>query len=174
MPNRPALGLIETLGLIPAIEAADAAAKAADVIVTTVEVTVGALVTVKLEGELGAVRASVDAGAAAATRIGQLVAAHVIPRPDDELDKILPDARYINPASARDLPPPGTRPPVQIPADDAALESLTVVELRRLAREQADFPLAGREISRANKDELLRLLRAHRERGGSGAESPSE
>lgn len=169
MPNRPALGLIETRGLIPAIEAADAAAKAAEVTITSVEVTVAALVTVKLEGELGAVQASVDAGAAAAARIGELVAAHVIPRPDDELDRILPDARYINPASAHDMPAPGSRPPIQIPAD-AVLESLTVIELRRLAREQADFPLAGREISRSNRDELLRHLRAHRDRGLPGPE----
>jgi microcompartment protein CcmL/EutN len=163
MPNRSALGLIEVRGLVPAIEAADAAAKAAEVVITTVEVTPGALVTVKMEGELGAVRASVDAGAAAASRIGELISAHVIPRPDDELDQILPSARYINTRSKHGQTEAPRRVPVEIPADDAALDNLTVAELRRLAREQKDFPIAGREISRANKDELLRLLRAYRD-----------
>jgi len=169
MPDRPALGLIETRGLVSAIEAADAAAKAAQVTITSVEVTVPALVTVKIEGDLGAVRASVDSGAEAASRIGELVSAHVIPRPDDELDRILPAIPYVNPADREDTAP-GRSFPVHIPTDDAVLESMTVVELRRLAREQSDFPLAGREISRANKDELLTLLRAHRDRDAGGVE----
>src|SRR5512134_2987932 len=115
MPNRPALGLIETRGLVGAIEAADAAAKAAQVTITTVEVTVPALVTVKMEGELGAVQASVSAGAAAATRVGELVAAHVIPRPDDELDKILPNTPYVNPGNVR-LTPARSESKLQFPA----------------------------------------------------------
>jgi ethanolamine utilization protein EutM len=168
MPNRPALGLIETRGLIGAIEAADAAAKAAQVTITAVEVTVPALVTVKMEGELGAVQASVNAGAAAASRVGELVCAHVIPRPDDELDKILPDRRYTNPASLQPEPP-RSGPKLQFPSDDAALEQMTVVDLRRLAREQSGFPLSGREISHANKEELLRRLREFRDRQKPGA-----
>jgi microcompartment protein CcmL/EutN len=149
---------------VSAIEAADAAAKAAEVVITTVEITLAALVTVKMEGELGAVTASVEAGAAAASRIGELLSAHVIPRPDDELDKILPDARYINPSSEEPPRPRARAVPIIIPDDEAVLEAMTVVELRRLAREQTDFPIAGREISRANKDELLGHLRAHRAR----------
>ena len=163
MPNRSALGLIEIRGLVPAIEAADAAVKAAQVVITTVEVTPGALVTVKVEGELGAVKASVDAGAEAASRIGELVSAHVIPRPDDELDKILPSERYINAKSTRARAEAPRQVLVKIPDDDAVLEDLTVAELRRLAREQEDFPITGREISRANKDELLHLLRSYRD-----------
>lgn len=161
MPNRPALGLIETVGLIPAIEAADAAAKAAEVVITSVEVTVASMVTVKLEGELGAVKASVEAGAAAASKLGQLVAAHVIPRPDDELDKMLPTAKFINPM--RSGKPARPSFPAVIP-DDSSLQEMTVVDLRRLAREQAHFRLSGREISHANKDELVALLRSHRDR----------
>lgn len=170
MPDRPALGLIETRGLIGAIEAADAAAKAAMVVITCVEITTAALVTVKLEGELGAVQASVEAGAAAATRVGELVSAHTIPRPDDELDTILPDKKYINPANPQesDLTP---APPTVIPDDDEVLEAMTVVDLRRLAREQPDFPISGREISRANKDELLRLMRDYRDSRSGGDES---
>lgn len=161
MPNRLALGLIETQGLVPAIEAADAAAKAAEVVITSVEVTVAAMVTVKMEGELGAVMASVEAGAAAAARLGHLVAAHVIPRPDDELDKMLPDAKFINPM--RSQGPARRKTPAVIP-NDAALQEMTVVDLRRLAREQTGFALAGREISHANKEELVGLLKSHRDR----------
>ncbi len=169
MPDRPALGLIETRGLVSAIEAADAAAKAAAGTVTSIEVTVAALVTVKIEGELGAVKASVDSGAAAASRIGELISAHVIPRPDDELDKIPPAIPYINPAN-RPAPARKRALPVRVPHDDAVLESMTVIDLRRLAREQPAFPLVGREISRANKEELLALLRAHRDRDAGGTE----
>lgn len=166
MPNRPALGLIETRGLVAAIEATDAAVKAAKVTVISVEVTVAALVTIKFEGELGAVQAAVDAGAAAAQKIGELVSAHTIPRPDDEMDKILVGPKYNNPMAPKTsgTPAPG---PLVIPDDDAALDEMTVVELRRLAREQPGFPLSGREISHANKEELLTLIRAHRDRSGS-------
>jgi microcompartment protein CcmL/EutN len=174
MPNRPALGLIETRGLVSAIEAADAAAKAAQVVITCVEVTVPALVTVKMEGELGAVRASVDAGAAAATRIGELVSAHVIPRPDDELDKILPEMSYVNPAASKASEVSRPKLPVHIPADEAVLEAMTVADLRRLAREQTDFPIAGREISRANKEVLLRYLREYRDRSGDSDREAGE
>jgi len=168
MPDRPALGLIETRGLVSAIEAADAAAKAAEVTITSVEVTEAALVTVKIEGDLGAVKASVDSGAAAASRIGELISAHVIPRPDDELDTILPAIPYINPVS-RPAPARTRALPVRVPHDDV-LESMTVIDLRRLAREQPAFPLVGREISRANKEELLTLLRTHRDRDAGGTE----
>jgi microcompartment protein CcmL/EutN len=164
MPNRSALGLIETRGLVAAIEAADAAAKAAEVRITGVEIVVAALVTVKVEGQLGAVQASVAAGGAAAAKLGELVAAHVIPRPDDELDKILPAVTYINPARAEaPAPARAARLPVQIPSDEV-LDGMAVVDLRRLARLQAGFPLAGREVSRANKQELIEGLRRWRDR----------
>jgi microcompartment protein CcmL/EutN len=162
MPNRPALGLIETRGLVPAIEATDAAVKAAKVNVISVEVTVAAMVTVKLEGDLGAVQAAVEAGAAAAQKIGELIAAHVIPRPDDEMDHILEGPAYSNPMAPKGSGKPTV--PLVIPDDDAILDDMTVVDLRRLVREQPDFPLAGREISHANKDELLKLLRDYRDR----------
>lgn len=169
MPNRSALGLIETRGLVSAIEAADAAVKAAEVRITSVEVTVPAMVTIKLEGDLGAVQAAVSAGAVAASRIGELVAAHVIPRPDDELDKILPDTPFVNPA---DPTHSSNGQSMRIPADER-LEDLTVIELRRLAREQKGFPLAGREISHANKHELISHLRAWRDRAPEGEAGPA-
>jgi ethanolamine utilization protein EutM len=82
--------MIETKGLVGAIEAADAMVKAADVTLVGMKKTDPALVTVFVRGDVGAVRAAVDAGAAAARRIGELVCVHVIPRPDDQAETILP------------------------------------------------------------------------------------
>lgn len=84
-----ALGLIETKGLIGAIEAADAMLKAANVTLTRKEKITAAMVTVEVMGEVAAVRAAVDAGAAAAQRVGQLISVHVIPRPDDQLEPFI-------------------------------------------------------------------------------------
>jgi len=84
-----ALGLIETKGLVGAIEAADAMVKAANVRLLSKEKVTAALVTVKIIGEVAAVKSAVDAGSAAAQRVGQLVSAHVIPRPDDQLEDII-------------------------------------------------------------------------------------
>lgn len=85
-----ALGMVETRGWIAAVEASDAMAKAANVVVVG-QVQIGAAyVTTFVRGDVGAVKAAVEAGAAAAQRVGQLVAAHVIPRPHEEVEKILP------------------------------------------------------------------------------------
>ncbi len=84
-----ALGLVETKGLIGAIEAADAMLKAANVKLIGKEYVGGALVVIKIIGEVAAVKSSVDAGAAAAQRVGTLVSTHVIPRPDNQLEAIL-------------------------------------------------------------------------------------
>lgn len=86
-----ALGLIETKGLIGAIEAADAMVKAANVEIIGKEKITAALITIKIVGEVAAVKAAVDAGAEAAKRVGELVSTHVIPKPDDEMDAILPE-----------------------------------------------------------------------------------
>lgn len=85
-----ALGLIETKGLIAAIEAADAMLKAANVTLVGTEKVGSGLVTVMVRGEVGAVKAATEAGSAAAARIGELVAVHVIPRPHTDVEKILP------------------------------------------------------------------------------------
>jgi ethanolamine utilization protein EutM len=85
-----ALGLIETKGLVGAVEAADAMCKAAKVTLLGKERSGGALMTVMVRGEVGAVRAAVEAGAAAAKRVGELVSQHVIPRPAADLDLFLP------------------------------------------------------------------------------------
>jgi ethanolamine utilization protein EutM len=84
-----ALGLIETRGLVGAIEAADAMVKAANVILLGREQIGGGLVTVMVRGDVGAVKAATDAGAVAAGKIGDVVSVHVIPRPHDEVEAIL-------------------------------------------------------------------------------------
>lgn len=84
-----AMGLIETRGLVAAIEAADAMVKAANVTLISKEYAGSGLVTMTVKGDVGAVKAAVDAGAAAAKRIGELVSVHVIPRPHTEVDKVV-------------------------------------------------------------------------------------
>ena len=88
--ERIALGMIETRGLIGSIEAADAMVKAADVTLIGKVHVGGGLVTVMVRGEVDAVKAAVDAGAAAAQRVGNLISQHVIPRPHNEVEGILP------------------------------------------------------------------------------------
>ena len=244
-----ALGLIETKGLIAAIEAADAMAKAADVTIIGSEKITAALVTIKITGEVAAVRAAVDAGAAAAQRVGEVISVHVIPRPDDELDQILnvsstggaPDSkktprkrkndsqqaglfdRHETSETLVEVEEPAAEPEqeeiqeefIEGPGDvtdeeisassdenesvveqtedistepeeikeketkpakksssavpknvekketgaQGELESMNVHELRRLARTIEDFPIKGREISKANRDTLISYLK---------------
>jgi ethanolamine utilization protein EutM len=90
MDSMIALGLIETKGLVGAVEAADAMCKAAKVTLIGKEISGSALVTVMVRGEVGAVRAATEAGAAAAKRVGELVSVHVIPRPAQDLERFLP------------------------------------------------------------------------------------
>ena len=87
-----ALGLIETRGLISAIEAADAMVKAARVTFLGRQKVKGGLVAIMVAGDVGAVKAAVDAGAAACQRVGKLVSAHVIPRPHEDIDAMIPDS----------------------------------------------------------------------------------
>lgn len=145
---RCALGLIEMRGFVGAVEAADAASKAAEVTLSAYEVSGGGMVMIRLTGDVASVEAAVEAGAAAATRVGELVSRHVIPRPVDELMEML---------SSEEVPD-------QV-ADD--LDSMTVGELRRLARSIENIGLRGRAISRANKASLLREIRRVRDRGRS-------
>ena len=85
-----ALGMVETKGLVGAIEAADAMVKAANVSLVGYEKIGSGLVTVMVRGDVGAVKAATDAGAAAAQRVGEVVSIHVIPRPHNEVESILP------------------------------------------------------------------------------------
>ena len=90
MTKNEALGMIETKGLVGSIEAADAMVKAANVYLIGKEFVGGGLVTVMVRGDVGAVKAATDAGAAAAEREGELISVHVIPRPHEEVEYILP------------------------------------------------------------------------------------
>jgi microcompartment protein CcmL/EutN len=183
-----ALGLIETKGLVGAIEAADAMLKAANVVLVGKERTDPAMITIKIVGDTAAVRAAVDAGAAAAQRVGSLISVHVIPRPAENVDELIfvnnaktqsrtqeeaeailrgdaavqtelplededdhdavPEEAYTKPA---DLSP-------ELEKYFEKLDAMTVHELRRFARSVKDLPIYGREISRANKKQLLEEL----------------
>jgi ethanolamine utilization protein EutM len=90
--NADALGMIETRGLIGAIEAADAMVKTANVVLIGKEYIGAGYVTVLARGDVGAIKAATDAGAAAARRVGELVSVHVIPRPHSEVERVLPKA----------------------------------------------------------------------------------
>ncbi|MFT7487193.1 MAG: ethanolamine utilization protein EutM [Candidatus Paceibacteria bacterium] len=92
MSSNIALGLIETRGLVGAVEAADAMCKAARVTLVGKEISGGGLVTVMVRGEVGAVKAAVEAGAASARRVGELLSQHVIPRPAADLENFIPQA----------------------------------------------------------------------------------
>ncbi len=152
--NETALAMIETRGLIGAIEAADAMVKAADVRLVKLEVTVGALVTVQAVGEVAAAQAALEAGRRAAERVGEVVSVHVIPRPDDAVRTL----QGLDAASS-----PGSVAPSGQgnPASAEALSRLTVRELRALARTIPDFPLQGRTIAKATKQQLVDLLVQH-------------
>ena len=88
--QKEALGMIETKGLVPNIEATDAMVKAANVVLVGQEKIGYGLVTTMVRGDVGAVKAATDAGAAAAEKVGEVVSVHVIPRPHQDVEKILP------------------------------------------------------------------------------------
>lgn len=199
----PALGLIETKGLVGAIEAADAMCKAANVNLVSKEKVTGALVIIKIVGEVAAVKSAVDAGAAAAQRVGQLISAHVIPRPDDQIEPLIyeqsegekgkhkvskkevekenPDSQPQEKVEEEKIAEDELEEPGDIEQDSIeqtgeaeeekeepgaeneegdippkwALQKLNVHELRKLARSFESFPIKGREISKANRQELI-------------------
>jgi len=253
-----ALGLIETRGLVAAIEAADAMVKAANVKIVGKEQTNPALITIKIVGDVAAVKSAVDAGAAAAQRVGELVSTHVIPQPDIQMLSLFPElgdddlqvkqiedisfvvsnekplepAKTTNPVKT-EIKEDHTPPIVVIPKEKTSkiqpqirtsdlevksephslgnlftaqndtisrlrkealgkvetakkkiapsvhqkkdmileqkgkinipssenIENLNVHQLRRLARDTENFPIKGREISKANRQELLDFFR---------------
>ncbi len=197
-----ALGLIETKGLVGAIEAADAMAKAADVKIVGKEKVSAALMVIKILGEVAAVKAAVDAGSVAAQRVGQLISAHVIPRPDDQIDilissegkkhkrkkdiklkselakdnikvkeKVEPKLDAGKQNSEKPLPNKTVKPKKNILTEKKEpetirkssgkippmkeLEILNVHSLRKMARSFENFPIKGRDISKANRAKLL-------------------
>jgi microcompartment protein CcmL/EutN len=141
LPHQKALGLIETLGLIGAVEAADAMVKAAKVTLQSAELTTGGLVTIKVTGEVGAVKSAVAAGAVAAQKVGKLVSQHIIPRPHEDTEDIV-----FALTTASD----------EKPLED--FSQMPVKELRALARKTPNIALSGREISLANREKLISAL----------------
>lgn len=91
--QKEALGMVETKGLVGAIEAADAMVKSANVYLVGYEKIGSGLVTVMVRGDVGAVKAATDAGAVAAEKVGQVISVHVIPRPHTDVEKILPNSQ---------------------------------------------------------------------------------
>lgn len=213
-----ALGLIETRGLLPAIECADVMLKTAQVELVGKTLVGGGLVTIIVTGDVGAVKAAVEAGAAAVENIGRLslVSQHIIPRPHDEIESIvvqpipvqeqseIPEPQQEQSSFLADsdvttgiddsLPdqdgePEATEPkkPAQESADPApitlkqlskqtvdafiqefglaesinVLKSLSVIKLRHLAREYKELGVAGRAISKANKELLIQILQEY-------------
>lgn len=183
MRQELAVGLIETRGLVAAVEACDAALKSADVKLISIDRVDAGLMTVKVVGEVAAVQSAVDAGRLAAARVGTLVAAHVIARPDAELHdeliyvEVRPRKKNQSPSTSRTQSvlantTTTSRPNASMPnapslSSNAAeskplpenFRDMTVQDLRRYVRALPNFPIQGREISRAGKETLLTLLR---------------
>jgi microcompartment protein CcmL/EutN len=182
-----ALGLIETRGLVGAIEAADAMVKAANVQLVGKERVDAALITVKIVGETAAVRSAVDAGSAAAKRVGELLSAHVIPRPSDEIEDLIfakaSRSRHDVESQLRTQPSPAPtvpskekeeegeneevttatqQPTLQLSDNETEylqqLQAMTVHQLRSYARQVQGLSIYGRQISRANKNQLIAEL----------------
>ena len=140
-----AIGLIETRGLVGVIEAADAAVKSAPVELLGIKSVGGGLVSTHFRGEVAAVQVAVQAGVEAASKVSQVISHRVIPSPHIDIENLLLDQPQV------------TTPPAQAPPDE--LESLPVTRLRQLVRQLPDTQLKGRQVSRANKEALLRELR---------------
>jgi ethanolamine utilization protein EutM len=155
-----ALGMIETRGLVASIEAADAMVKAANVSLQCKEHVGGGLVTVMVRGDVGAVKAAVDAGAAAAERVGDLISVHVIPRPHAELEEILtvrgPEAPTSPPKPPAPEPSP-VKPEAGPPAPDPEPESepqKAPKPPREAPGEGAFQAVPGKEIDRKAAENL--------------------
>ena len=165
-----ALGMVETRGLVGSIEAADVMVKTANVALLGTEYIRNGLVTVQVIGEVAAVKAAVEAGAAAAGRVGQLVSTHVIPRPADDIESILKQRTPAfpppesSPAEAQNEIQEGEEEEFDFVASDddveyrSQLDAMTVHQLRTLARNIEGLGIQGREISMANKDVLIHEL----------------
>ncbi len=202
-----ALGMVETRGLIASIEAADAMVKAAQVQLLGKEKVQAGLVTIFIVGETAAVKSAIDAGAAAAQRVGELVSTHIIPRPDDQIDDLIYGMASADKTRKKQEPRDDdkagrrtrqiSKPKEEVLEDSkpvpeqsssstidrlkkealgvtldveqsakgkpksglkhsmSELEVMNVHQLRRFARDIENFPIKGREISRANRGELL-------------------
>jgi ethanolamine utilization protein EutM len=142
-----ALGLIEMIGFIGVTEAADAAVKAAAVELSAIEKIDGGMISIRLRGDVGAVQAAVEAGTQAAQQLGTLVASHVRPNPHEDVVRLFNLNGNTTQTASQNL------------------EDLSVHRLRQIARETPGLSIQGREISRANREQLLQEL--HRAKNDS-------
>lgn len=159
------LGIVETLGLVPAVEAADTAAKSADVDLAGLHFAGAGLVSVVMAGDVSSVQASVDAAQTAAGRLGTVVSATVIARPAQGLDSLGPRAPNPEPGPGPDSEPDSGPGPGFAPEPDrpppAGLEQMSVQALRRTARKFTGFSIPREKIKFARKKALIRAIRAH-------------
>lgn len=183
-----ALGMIETRGLVASIEAADAKVKAASVTLISKTHVGGGLVTVMVEGDVGAVKAATDAGAAAAERVGELISVHVIPRPAADVAHILDRRPEPKPEPEPEPPAPEPEPEPEVPEHEPeeaahteemkeeqpeeahaekmdlseltpeALGKMTVAKLRIVARELGTTGMSRRDIRFAKKEDLIERI----------------
>lgn len=183
-----ALGMIETRGLVASIEAADAMVKAASVTLISKTHVGGGLVTVMVEGDVGAVKAATDAGAAAAERVGELISVHVIPRPAADVAHILDRRPEPKPEPKPEPPAPEPEPEPEVPDPEPeeaahteemkeelpeeapaekmdlseltpeALGKMTVAKLRIVARELGTTGMSRRDIRFAKKEDLIERI----------------
>ncbi len=174
-----ALGLVETRGLVAAIEAADAMLKAANVKLIGKEVTKAALITIKVTGDVAAVKSAVDAGAAAANRVGEVVSTHVIPQPDKQIvviipeldnNKIIPQTKTEVKEKEKPVRPqePEKKPIIEIksepkeekPKTETALDTIARLRSEALGEENADQEKStdeSMEVSEEKKPSLINL-----------------
>ena len=183
-----ALGMIETRGLVASIEATDAMVKAASVTLISKTHVGGGLVTVMVEGDVGAVKAATDAGAAAAERVGELISVHVIPRPAADVAHILDRRPEPKPEPEPEPPAPEPEPEPEVPEPEPeeaahteemkeeqpeevnaekmdlseltpeALGKMTVAKLRIVARELGTTGMSRRDIRFAKKENLIERI----------------
>ncbi len=139
-----ALGMIETRGLVAAIEAADAMLKAANVTLVSKEKVGGALMTVLVQGDVGAVKAAVDAGAAAAERVGELVSVHVIPRPHAEVDDMLLKNKKKTPPKE-----PVIKTNIAPKIDEVKAEETTIVKVQTEPKIKPEVKTITKEVKKA-------------------------
>jgi len=188
-----ALGLIETRGLVASIEAADAMLKCANVeLIGRVQVG-GGLVTVLVRGDVGAVKAAIDAGSTAAIKVGELISVHVIPRPHPEIEQSflrVSKSKTIEENPTIENPESESEKVIKIVSKEnkikdskplkeldvlikekgisglrKELDKWRVIDLRKLARLFKDLTISGSQISKANKRELVDEIYKHYERG---------
>ena len=160
-----AIGLIETRGLVGAIEAADAAAKAGLVDLLAFEQVGGGLVSVRFSGDVAAVQAAVEAGVQAAQRIGEVMCHNVMPAPHaDLLSTLSPPSQQSKAEPVSRSPAPSSPPSTE--SELERLEDVPVARLRQLVRQLPDAQLKGRQVSRANKGELIAELKRSNENKG--------